>query len=183
LDATDKKTKQAESSQGCSFLREKLEKQIEERRNKKAKDRLAPRPAKAPEVKRHDEKAADEDYEDLKNNYVLLERENEELRAKLNEIFDDNRDLKNELKKLRELSVTASTKINKSMLHKELASKDLINNDPATILTKNYNTTFSTFGDVLKEQLMAAARTKRVAKYAYKWLAIVRTQRKLRMLA
>jgi len=62
-------------------------------------------------------------------------------------------------------------------------TKDLINNDPSSVLTRNYNTTFSTFGDVLKEQHMVAMRTKRVAKYAYRWLSIVRTKRKMMMRA
>jgi len=179
-----KKSKVPETIAGCIFLREKMEKQIADRRNKKGKDRMiAARPAKMPETKKLGDGPGDEDYEDLKNNFVLLERENEELRAKLNEIFDDNRTLKNHIKELKELSVTSNTQISKGLLHKELMTKDLINNDPSSILTRNYNTAFSTFGDVLKEQHMVAMRTKRVAKYAYRWLSIVRTKRKMMMRA
>jgi len=176
----DKTKKSTANVQGCSFLREKLEKQLEEQRNKKG---MKVKPVKVEKTivdpRRHDDKQLDEDYEDLKNNYILLERENQELMAKLSEFMEETKGLKAEIRGLKELNMTASTKINKTLIHKELISKDLINLDPSSILTKNYNSAFSTFGDVLKEQHFMTAKAKRIAKYAYRWLAAVRTRKKL----
>jgi len=166
--------------QGCTFLREKMEKQVEEQRLKKGKSRPPAKTAKgAADAKKTGDGTTDEDYEDLRNNYTMLEGENDDLRAKIKELMEEAKGLKTEIRGLREINITSAAKINKTLVHRELISKDLINNDPSSILTKNYSTAFCSFGDVLKEQHLVSAKAKRVAKYAYKWLATIRMKRKM----
>ena len=94
--------------------------------------------------------ATDEDYEDLRNNYTMLEGENDDLRAKIKELMEETKSLKNDIRLLKEINITSAAKINKNLVHRELISKDLINNDPSSILTKNYSTAFCSFGDVVR---------------------------------
>jgi len=176
--ADEKRKKQASNAMGCVFLRERLENQIAEQKSKKGKGRLAPKGKPGPDGKKSDDKAPDDDYEDLKNNYLLLENENEELRAKISELLEETKGYRQDIQSMKEVNTTASTKINKTLIHRELISKDFRNQDPSTFLTRNYNSSFSTFGDVLKEQYTVSNKAKRVAKYAYRWLAIVRTKKK-----
>lgn len=65
-------------------------------------------------------------------------------------MFEENKALRNEIRKIKELTVTSTTKINKSMIHKELLSKDLMNQDIANVLSRNYNQVSATFGDVVR---------------------------------
>ena len=103
--------------------------------------------------------------------------------------------LRNQVKNLQEASDVSTVKINKGMLHKELLSKDLINQDNFNLLNRNYNIKSSSFGDLvihlflilnvyyikiqLNDQYKISKRAKKVAKYAYKWLNIVRERKKL----
>lgn len=138
--------------QGCTFLREKLEKQLEEQRNKKGRGAMkVTKPTKAAAAaSKAGDGATDEDYEDLRNNYTMLEGENDDLRAKIKELMEETKSLKNDIRLLKEINITSAAKINKNLVHRELISKDLINNDPSSILTKNYSTAFCSFGDVVR---------------------------------
>ena len=80
----------------------------------------------------------------------MLEGENDDLRAKIKELMEESKSLRNEIRSLREINITSAAKINKTLVHRELISKDLINNDPSSILTKNYSTAFCSFGDVVR---------------------------------
>jgi len=85
----------------------------------------------------------------LKNEYFLLQNENADLRHVIQQLMEDCKALRNEVRRLNEINLVSTAKINKSLVHKELLSKDLANNLEG-VLNKKYNVQFASFGDVVR---------------------------------
>jgi len=158
--------------QGSIFLLEKLEKQIYEARQKKLELKMAKKNFSNSDRKPNDtfqknvREGTDEvfnvkkiiiifffkkkDYELLKNDLKLLTGEYRELDDKYRDSQIENKHLREEIKKLSELNIFATSKIKKYELQKELLSKDISSSlENLSLVTKNYKKSKKTLADLV----------------------------------
>jgi CRP-like cAMP-binding protein len=180
LASTTKKLAVPDNGTESIFLANKLRRQMEANQGKRKKVTKTPSNAAALKSARTEDHGMDYDFESLKNDYEILENKKVELEDIVQRLKAENSRLQGDMRKMHDLNDVAGVKINKSMLHKELLSKDLLNQDNAIgLLNKNYSKKFASFGDVLHDQYTISKKAQKVAKYAYRWLNTVRERRRL----
>lgn len=90
------------------------------------------------------------DYELIKNDFNLLNGEYRELEEKFRDSQIENKQLREEIKKISELNIFLSAKIKKHELQKELLSKDISSSlENLSLVTKNYKKNKNTLGDLV----------------------------------
>ena len=86
----------------------------------------------------------------LKNDLKLLTGEYTELEDKFRDSKIENKGLREEIKKLSELNIYATSKIKKYELQKELLSKDISSSlDNLSLITKNYRKSKKSLADLV----------------------------------
>ena len=86
----------------------------------------------------------------LKNDLKLLTGEYRELDEKFRDSQIENKHLREEIKKLSDMNIFASSKIKKYDLQKELLSKDISSSlENLSLVTKNYKKSKKTLADLV----------------------------------
>lgn len=86
----------------------------------------------------------------MKNDYNLLTGEYRELEEKHRDSQIENKHLREEIKKLSELNIYATSKIKKYELQKELLSKDISSSlENLSLATKSYKKSKKTLADLV----------------------------------
>lgn len=90
------------------------------------------------------------DYELLKNDLRLLHGEFNDLEEKYSESQNENKLLREEIKKLSELNIYATSKIKKYELQKELLSKDISSSlENLSLMTRKYKKPKKSLADLV----------------------------------
>ncbi|CDW84841.1 UNKNOWN [Stylonychia lemnae] len=172
------------------FLKERLHEQNEKRkRERKLKkvqpSRIATDPStngKAPIRRKEGQEDLEEVIDEMRNDLRIREQEYEELREAFAKLELENKRLRDQVKKETSERQVIEVKLKKNAIHTELK-------DNASSI--NGNTFFeqkrsklaslnSTLLSTINEQYKSGLRNSYVAKYAHRWLQIVRERKKLR---
>lgn len=101
--------------------------------------------------------------------------DNNELHEKYEKLMENFKCMKDENKKLNDMNMFLSTKLNKFEMQKELLSKDIAKNiDNLSLILSSKKVSNINFSDTLKEQMKLSRKFKIVSRCAYKWLYLAR---------
>lgn len=90
------------------------------------------------------------DYELLKNDLIILQGEYNDLEEKYLESQNENKLLREEIKKLSELNIYANSRIKKYELQKELLSKDISSSlENLSLMTRKYKKPKKSLADLV----------------------------------
>ncbi|KRX06965.1 Cyclic nucleotide-binding protein [Pseudocohnilembus persalinus] len=122
-----------------------------------------------------------DDYEELKNDYTIIQSQKNELQQLLEELKKENLDLRHQLKEKDSQNKFLNAKVNKQLFQKELLSKGLqqaVESDgkQTSFLTENKRALAQKdkFNDILDQQLSHNRKLQLVTKCGKKWLRITK---------